>query len=371
MPGSAGNRLLAETRFTYDSLDRCVQQVDSFFDIFTELPIGDGQATTTFSYAPNGACTSVTDDNGHTTRFTYDALGRLAAVTDPKTNVVQFTYDACDNLTSLVSSERSDVNQALQQFSVVHTYDALNRLPHFRRQCGQHQPLRLRLARQRGQPPRPARERNVRRVRRPGPLCRHHQLRRQGARHHHQHHRTWNTTPTPAAPAATDSNGNTTTYAYDSLDRCVAVTEADGTSCSLIWSPRSNLLRQQDANGTVITNSYDLLDRCVSRVITPGPTVAPTTTFETFAYDGLSRCVAASNDVSLTMFTYDSLGNLFRTTQNGLTTSSTYDGAGNRLSLTYPGGRVVTYTYNALDEVNSMSSSAGGGAAGGPRFVRL
>ena len=144
----------------------------------------------------------------------------------------------------------------------------------------------------------PRENETFRRVRRPGPLRRHHQLRRQGARHHHQHiHVEYDTNS--RRTAATDSNSNTTTYAYDSLDRCVAVTEADGTSCSLIWSPRSNLLRQQDANGTVITNIYDLLDRCVSRDITPGPTVAPTTTFETFAYDGLSRCVSASNDVSL------------------------------------------------------------------------
>ena len=124
VPGSAGNRLLAETRFTYDSLDRCVQQVDSFFDIFTELPIGDGQATTTFSYAPNGACTSVTDDNGHTTRFTYDALGRWLPSPIPRPTSVQFTYDACDNLTSLVSERALGREPGLA---------AVQRGPHLRR----------------------------------------------------------------------------------------------------------------------------------------------------------------------------------------------------------------------------------------------
>ena len=36
----------------------------------------------------------------------------------------------------------------------------------------------------------------------------------------------------------TDDNTNTTFYAYDSRDRRMAVTEADSTSCSLVWSPR-------------------------------------------------------------------------------------------------------------------------------------
>lgn len=359
VPGSAGNRRLAETRCTYDSLDRCVQQVDSFFDIFTELSISDGQATTIFSYAPNGACTSVTDDNGHTTRFTYDALGRLAAVTDPKTNVVQFTYDAGGNLTSAVSSERSDVNPALQQFSTVHTYDALNR-------C-------ITSADNVGNTNRFAYDSRDNVVSHLDPrenetfavfdglgrcVATTNYVGKERGITINTSHVEYDTNS--RRTAFTDSNGNTTTYAYDSLDRCVAVTEADGTSCNLIWSPRSNLLRQQDANGTVITNRYDLLDRCVARVITPGPTVAPTTTFETFAYDGLSRCVSASNDVSLATFVFDSLGNAVQSTQDGLTTTRTHDGAGNLLAVTYPSGRVVSYTYDALDQVTGMSSSSGG-----------
>jgi YD repeat-containing protein len=359
VPGNAANRLLAETRYTYDSLDRCVQQVDSFFDIFTELTISDGQATTTFSYAPNGAFTSVTDDNGHTTRYAYDGLGRLAAVTDPKTNVVQFAYDACDNLTNVISTALSDVNQALQQFSTVHTYDALNRCTSSTDNVGNTNRYAY-----------DSRGNVVSHLdpRENESLAVFDGLGRCVATTNYvgkERGLTINTShveydTNSRRTAATDSNGNTTTYTYDSLDRCIAVTEADGTSCSLVWSPRSNLLWQQDANGTVITNVYDLLDRCVSRVITPGPTVASTTTFETFAYDGLSRCIAASNDVSLATFAYDSLGHLVRTTQDGLSTSATYDAVGNCLALTYPGGRGVAYTHDALDQVSSLSSSSGG-----------
>ena len=152
----------------------------------------------------------------------------------------------------------------------------------------------------------------------------------------------------------------TTLFAYDSRDRCVLVTEADGTSRSREWSLRSNLALCQEANGTVITNAYDLLDRCVSRLITPGPAVAATTTFEVYAYDGLSRLTLASNDVSRVEFSYDSLGHRVQEIQDGLVSTYTYEAVGNRLSLEYPSGRVVTYGYDALDRVSSISSSPGG-----------
>ena len=41
-------------------------------------------------------------------------------------------------------------------------------------------------------------------------------------------------------------------------------------------------------------------------------------------------------------------------------TTRTFDGAGNCLSMTYPGGRVVQYSYDVLDQVASVSSGAGG-----------
>ena len=121
VPGDVGNRLPSDTRYTYDALDRCVQQSDSFFDVATGGVIGKGTATTTFAYAPNGACTSVTDDNGHTTRYAYDTAGRCSQITDPKTNLTQFTYDAGDNLVSVVSLERPDSPGSAQQFSHVVT----------------------------------------------------------------------------------------------------------------------------------------------------------------------------------------------------------------------------------------------------------
>src|SRR6185436_11128750 len=99
VPGKAGNLRLSEIRSEYDSLSRHVRSRQAFFDILTQSPIGDGEATTSFTYAPDGALLSETDDNGHTTRYTYDSAGRVASVIDPKTNIVLYAYDACGNPT--------------------------------------------------------------------------------------------------------------------------------------------------------------------------------------------------------------------------------------------------------------------------------
>lgn len=358
-PGEAGNRLLAENRFTYDSLDRCLQQVESFFDVMSQKPVGDGAAITTFTYAPNGDRLSLTDDNGHTTRYAYDTVGRLAAVTDPKTNVVSYTYDACNNVLSVTQTDRADSGGAPQQFVTLHGYDKLHRLTRTADNVGN---TNLYAYDSRGNLVSQLNPREHETFRVFDGLGRcvttiNYQGKERGITISttHVEYDTKN-----RVVATTDGNTNTTSYAYDSLDHCVLITEADSTSRSLIWSPRSNLLREQDANGTVITNYYDTLDRCIARDIVPGAGVAATTTFERFGYDGLSRLVAATNNVSHSEFIYDSLGNRTHVITDGWQMLAAYDAVGNRLALTYPSGRTVSYTYNSLDEVTSMSSSNGG-----------
>lgn len=117
--------------------------------------------------------------------------------------------------------------------------------------------------------------------------------------------------------SVTDVNNNSTTYAYDNRDRVVLKTSPDGTAHTFVWNARDALASEADADGTVITYSYDSLNRLIRKDITPGSGVAPTTTFETFVYDGRSRGVAATNDVSGTFVVYDSLGNQSRVIQDG------------------------------------------------------
>jgi phage tail-like protein len=361
--GGVLNHRLAECRFSYDAVDRRTASHRGFFDPLTQRPLTDGEATTTWTYAPNGQLTSVTDDNGHQTQYSYDTVGRLAVVTDPKGNTAAYTYDADGNALTATTTERPDLGGPAQVFVTYngydnlnrcvaasdnmgntnrYAYDSLNRCVSARDAAGNLSGWsydllgRCTLA--------------VADLNGDGKLD-----------FATDASRAWSYDDNSRCVSSTDANGNTTAYTYDSLDRCTWVTNADATTSRLIWSPRSNLASQQDPNGTVVTYSYDLLDRCVRRDIAPAAGVAITTTFEAFTYDGCSRLVAATNDVSACTFAYDSLGHCIGTSQDGLPVTYSYDGVGNCLKLTYPSGRLVTYTYDALDQVTSLNTAPSGG----------
>ena len=361
----AGNLRLGEWRGKYDDLDRLLESRELFFDPATQLPIGDGQALTTFTYAPNGLCLSVTDDNNHTTSYGYDTAGRLSSVTAPalKTEFA-ILRDRNGNITGCTQSDRSEIPGPQQVFVKSFSYDSLNRCVADGDNVGNTNRYGF-----------DSRGRLVLHVDARGAITRHEYDGRSRKTRTFQDMnnndiveaadivltQSWDANS--RLVSFTDDNTNTTRYTYDSLNRLIQVTEADSTHCSLVWSPRSNLTLQQDATGTVISNSFDRLDRCSRRDITPAVGVAATTTFESFAYDGLSRLVAATNDGSHIEFGYNSLGRCTRNVSGGLgalTASRAYDGVGNCLSMTYPSGLNVTWTYNELDEVSTISTLVGG-----------
>lgn len=359
VPGGTNNILLAETRYEYDSLNRCVRWRDSFFDIFTEEPIGDGESTRTRVYAPNGQLVSETDDLGRTTRYTYDTAGRCVAITDPATNRVEFAYDANGNITLVRQLDRSDLGGPEQAFLLTRTYDACDRLIRENDNVGNTTQFAydsrgncVRVTDPRGHDSCYEYDGLSRLVR---------STHYQGACDAGV---TINTTHVEYQDSrlvsVTDGNSNVTRYAYDSLDRCVAVTNADGTVTQFAYDAFDNLAQTRDANGTLVTATYDLLDRCVRRDITPGPGVADTTTFETFAYDGRSLLVLASNNVSRCVFTWDSLGNCRNATQDGFTLTQTCDSMGNPLTLSLPSGRSLTSSFDALNRPTALNLVAAG-----------
>ena len=350
---------LAESHYEYDGLDRCVRAHDLFFDVNTQSPLGNGQAVTAFAYAPNGECVSVTDPRGHTTTYGYDTDCRPVSVTDALGNQVSVGYDVMDNPLYQSSSEIPAAGGNAQVFSITNIYDSLGRCVSTRDCAGNACSCSY-----------DSLGRCVRTVDPRGTLAFYSydlldrctaaigDLDQDG-----QPDFSGDVTTTytwsgscDQLLAMTDSNTNTTSYAYDSLSRCTTVTHADGTQDRLIWSPHSNLLVEQDANGSAITNIYDLCDRIVHRDLAARNVLA-TTTYENFAYDGFSRLTGATNDAGGSTFAYDSLGDCVNETLNGSATTSTYDAMGDRLSLTYPGGRALSYTYDVLNRCASITDS--------------
>ena len=356
-PGDNGNRKLAETRYTYDTLDRCVACIDSFFDIFTEAAISDGEATTAWTYAPNGELISITDDNGATSAYTYDRAARVASVTDPRGNVTSYTYDPSGNVLLATQADLSDVSAGQQVFTTAYTYDTLGRCITATDNVGNSVTNAYDACNNLVSCKDPKGNETAYvydGLGRVTDTANYSGSKERGITINTSHVEYRNN----RLVSSSDANTNTTAYAYDACDRLTQVTHADTTVESLIWSPRSNLERRTDANGTTVTNSYDLCDRLIQRDIAVGAGVLDTTTFETFSYDGLGRLVTAQNNSSTLLYTYDSLGNRISSSQNGVVATATFDGVGNRRICTCPVGYRVHTTVDALNRPTSVSVQA-------------
>ena len=150
-----------------------------------------------------------------------------------------------------------------------------------------------------------------------------------------------------------DDNNNTTTYAYDALNRLTSITYAIGPPITYTYDYNSNMKTLTDQNGTVIEYTYSAVDLLEYKQITAwGPGVKQTTTFEDYDYDDLYRLTEARNDSTTTSFTYDTLGRVVSTTQGGRTITREFDGRGNRTQITYPGSRTVSYKPDALNRID-------------------
>lgn len=159
--------------------------------------------------------------------------------------------------------------------------------------------------------------------------------------------------------AVIDDNGNSTTYAYDALDRRVLQTNADSTGHAFGYDRDGNLVTVLDPTTSLVTNSYDALNRLSQRSIVRAPGVLGTTA-ESYGYDGVSRMTFASDNNGSAPEThgierhFDSLSRQLEELENGEPHSSVWSGDGNRVRLQYPSGRILEYDYDAVNRVKQV-----------------
>jgi len=176
----------------------------------------------------------------------------------------------------------------------------------------------------------------------------------------------------------TDDNGNQTQYSYDNLNRrltetkgiCVPPKLADRcdppTTISSEYDPDDNVVKVKDENGSVTECTFDAINRRTACQIARAPGVVGTTAVS-YEYDGLSRLTRATdnnepqaaNDDSVITYAYDSLSRVIEETQKigalpAKPISSGWSANNHRLALTYPNGRVVKFTYDGLDRLNTV-----------------
>jgi RHS repeat-associated protein len=369
VPGGSSNARLAESVYTYDAMNRLVQEDAAFFDTTGGTNIGSGHAITRTVYSGTSQVLQTIDANNHTNQIAYDSANRRSVTTDAKNNTVTYSYDGNNNVVRTTEVDRSDLGTTAQTFNTTNRYDALDRLITTSDNGGitnrvTYDSRNNRVTQTDGRG-------NVTRYSYDGLnrlIATARVLTSNGA---------GSGTPTNSIVTTqswddnslltgqTDANSNTTAYAYDSLNRMIRTMAQDGTTNVVTYDVHGNRTTATDANGNVVTTTYDLLNRAGTNTISRGPGVLGTD-LEIYQYDGLSRIVFAQNNDSQVTREFDSLSRIVRETQQVVsggapprTVACVHDGVGNVLSCTYPGGRKVNYTYDNLNRQLTNSDVSG------------
>ncbi|NIM11129.1 MAG: hypothetical protein GTO45_04005 [Candidatus Aminicenantes bacterium] len=393
---STGNVLLARTHTFYDELSRVFRSDSELFvpaGVTTKRPVklsegdfkeGDGWVSRFTDYDRNSRVTFNTAaspaNEPKVTGVFYDGLGRDIRVIDPEGNETLTQYDRNSNPVRVTSIDKNPSGRvAPETFTTVNVYDSLDRLVRTTDNIGQTRrfyydsrgllikttdaqgpiipdPLGLYTSGNINADGNAAElvhdglGRTLKTIRRMKPEGKIIETSR------------WD--KNSRVVSVSDDKGNTTSYAYDNLNRLVKTTFADGTTNDAVYDRDSNVIRFTDNNGTVSTQAYDALNRRVSRKIKCAKGVGGTTR-QTFEYDGMSRLTRAtdnnnpynSNDDSVVERKYDSLGRPIEEIQDNKVLSMNWTGNFDPKDQTYPNDRKIEFTLDKLNRLTSIKDS--------------
>ena len=319
------------TRREYDKNNRLVVVTDAL------------SSTVRYGYDAEGNRTVVTDTMGNVTRYGYDLLGRTVVITDPLGHVTRYGYDANGNQISVTNAISGTTRYG---------YDALDRLIWERDPLG--------------------------------------------------HTTSYGYDAVGNRTVITDAEGNVTRYGYDGVNNLIRVTDAISGTTLYGYDEVGNRTVITYANGTTfhfyynylnqLTMEVDALDRTWSFSYNDAGLLTRKVDAEWqatyYEYDGAGRLTATLYGVNggegRIDFEYDAVGNQTAMHDSLGTLTTVYDALnrpvtmtdymsrtlvydwnpdGTRASLTYPDGRVLTYTHDAARRPRSRRRGSSGPGA--------
>jgi RHS repeat-associated protein len=152
-----------------------------------------------------------------------------------------------------------------------------------------------------------------------------------------------------------DANGQTTTYSHDDLNRLTLTVFPDGFNETRTYDAIGNLIYKRDPNGKTISYGYDALNR-VTSIIYPDSSQA------SFTYDKNGNRLSLSYLGNSATFIYDSRNRETSETWtiggSQYTISYAYDQASNLVSITYPDGTNVNYSFDPLNRASLVKTGS-------------
>ena len=161
----------------------------------------------------------------------------------------------------------------------------------------------------------------------------------------------------------TDPVGLTTEYQYNELGQLTKLISPDTGTTEYTYDLVGNRETQKDARNITVTFEYDELNR-ITKKIFPDASLNVTYTYDA-GENGIGKLGTMQDKEGITSYGYDERGNLvsrnrFTNTKFYLTQYG-YDINDRLTSITYPGGRVVSYVRNNLGQVTSVTTTPNGG----------
>jgi RHS repeat-associated protein len=166
--------------------------------------------------------------------------------------------------------------------------------------------------------------------------------------------------------ASLTQGSQTRTYSYDGMGRLTSHALPESGTTSFQYNIYNQVSQRTDARGVITTYTYDTMNRPYQISYNVGTTGVPSTPTVTYAYGtnasqlNNGRLLTITDGLGTVTNTYD---NLARATQvqhviNGTTYTIGYgyNLAGAVTSLTYPSGRVVQPSYDAIGRLSALVS---------------
>ncbi len=156
----------------------------------------------------------------------------------------------------------------------------------------------------------------------------------------------------------TDAAGNAWSYTFDSLKRQTRAVDPDLGTSTFTYDADGHRLSAVDAKGQTTSYAYDAIGRKTALTTSAG-TVSWAYDEPVAGYANVGHLTTESDALGTNAKDYDAAGRVALRTRTIGSSSYAYQyayDAGNRLlSLTYPDGDKVTYTYNGLGQVATIA----------------
>ena len=162
-----------------------------------------------------------------------------------------------------------------------------------------------------------------------------------------------------------DQRDNATSYIYDGFGNLIQESSPDAGVIVYHYDSADNLIRKIDARGIETQWTYDALNRITQISFPANPAEN-----KTFEYDigtnAKGRLNKVSDEAGVTSYAYDARGNQTLTSRvaGSLTLATTYhyNSVDQVDSITYPSGRIVEFSFDALGRPSGVAAKANAGA---------